>query len=167
MTEWVEQGIWIRFCIKFEHSSAKTIQMIQKAAAVGNCWLVASYNNPPIHASRLMQTFLMKHQITQVTQPSYSPDLAVCDFWLFQKLKSPLKGKRFQTISEMQENTMEQLMEIGRTVWGPTVPTLKGTVRHHCPSIMFLVCFIFSINVSIFHITWLGTFWRDLVHYLI
>ena len=44
------------------------------------------------------------------------PDLAPCDFWFFPKLKSPLKGKRFQTVSEIQENMMEQLMAIGRTV---------------------------------------------------
>ena len=31
MTEWVEQWICIRFCSKLEHSSAETIQMIQKA----------------------------------------------------------------------------------------------------------------------------------------
>ena len=29
-----------------------------------------------------------------------NPDLAPCDFWLFPKLEPPLKGKRFQTISE-------------------------------------------------------------------
>jgi len=39
--------------------------------------------------------FLEKHQITQVCQPPYSPDKALCDFWLFPKLKSPLKGRRF------------------------------------------------------------------------
>ena len=31
MTEWVEQWICIKFCIKVEHSSVETIQMIQKA----------------------------------------------------------------------------------------------------------------------------------------
>ena len=41
MTEWVEQRICIKFCIKFERSSAKTIRMIQKAAAMGNQWLAA------------------------------------------------------------------------------------------------------------------------------
>ena len=46
----------------------------------------------------------------------YSPDLASCDFWLFPKLKSPLKGKGFQTINEIQENTSGQVMAIGRTV---------------------------------------------------
>ena len=33
-----------------------------------------------------------------------------------KKLKSLLKGKRFQTFSEIQENTTEQLMVFGRTV---------------------------------------------------
>ena len=42
----------------------------------------------------------------------YGPDLVPCDFWLFPKLKSPLKGKRFQTIDEIQENTMGQLVVI-------------------------------------------------------
>ena len=51
-----------------------------------------------------------------MTQPPYSPDWAPCDFWLFPKLKSPLKGKRFQAIDEVQKNTMGQLMAIGRTV---------------------------------------------------
>ena len=36
MTEQVEQRICIKFCIKIEHSSTETIQMIQKAAAMGD-----------------------------------------------------------------------------------------------------------------------------------
>ena len=31
MTEQVEQQIWIKFCLKLEHSPVETIQMIQKA----------------------------------------------------------------------------------------------------------------------------------------
>ena len=82
------------------------------------------------HVSRSI--FLVEHQVTQMTHPPYSPDLVPCDFWLFPKLKSSLKGKRFQNINEIQENMREQLMVIGRTVWGPKVPTLRGP-RHHCP----------------------------------
>ena len=55
------------------------------------------HDNTPTHASGLLQSFLAKHQIAQVTQPPYSPDLGPCDFWLFPKLKWPLKGQRFQT----------------------------------------------------------------------
>ena len=42
MTERAEQWICIKFCMKLEHSSAETIQMIQKATAMGNWWLAAS-----------------------------------------------------------------------------------------------------------------------------
>ena len=41
ITEQVQQWICIKFCIKLEHSSPETIQMIQKAAAMGNWWLAA------------------------------------------------------------------------------------------------------------------------------
>ena len=161
MTERVEQHICNRFCIKLEHSSLETIQMIQKAQlwATGDWQL--HYDNVPTYSLHLMQSFLLKHQVTQVTQPCHSPCLAFCNFWVFPKLKSPLKGKRFPAVNEIQENTMGQLMVIGRTVWGPKVPTLKGTEM----SLSYEQCFFYlvssSVNVSIFHITWLDTFWTD------
>ena len=106
-------------------------------------------------------SFLVKHQITQVTQAPHSPDLVPCDFWLFPKLKSPLKGKRFQTVDEIQESMTGHLMEIARTVWGPKVPTLKGTEA----PLSYVQCFLYlsSINVTILHITWPDTFWTDLI----
>ena len=80
--------------------------MIQKAAnkATGDWQL--HHNNTPAHVSPLMQFF-----VETSSQPSdsacSSPDLAPCNFWLFPKLKSPLKRKRFQTVSKIQENTMD------------------------------------------------------------
>ena len=118
MTEQAEQWICIRFCIKLEHSSTETIRMIQKAVAMGNWWLAASSQQSAHSRITSCAEFFMKHQITQVTQPPNSPDLAPGDFWLFPKLKSPLKGKRFQTVHEIQENTTGQLMVTGRTAWG-------------------------------------------------
>ena len=37
--------------------------------------------------------------IKTVPHPSYSPDLAPCDFWLFPKLR----GCRYERIEEMKE----------------------------------------------------------------
>jgi hypothetical protein len=34
-----------------------------------------------------------QHSIPVVPHPSYSPDLAPCDFFLFPRLKNTLKGK--------------------------------------------------------------------------
>ena len=38
-------------------------------------------------------------RIKTVRHPSYSPDVAPCDFWLFRKLR----GCRYETIEEMKE----------------------------------------------------------------
>ena len=47
---------------------------------------------------------------------------------------------------------------------GAKLPTLKGTEE----SLSYVECFLYlvssSINVSIFHIVWLDTFWTDLVY---
>ena len=40
-------------------------------------------DNAPAHSSQLIQTFLAKHNIPEVRQAPYSPDLALCDFWMF------------------------------------------------------------------------------------
>ena len=37
--------------------------------------------------------------VKTVPQPSYSPDLSLCDFWLFLKLR----GRRYETIWDMKE----------------------------------------------------------------
>ena len=43
--------------------------------------------------------------IKTVPRPSYSPDLAPCDFWLFPKLR----GCRFETIEELKEAVMKAI----------------------------------------------------------
>jgi len=54
-------------------------------------------DNAQAHSTALLQAFFFWQgiYITQGCQPLYSPDLAPCDYWLFPKLKSPLKGRRF------------------------------------------------------------------------
>ena len=41
--------------------------------------------------------------IKTVPQPPCSPDLPLCGFWLFPKLKENLRGCRYETIEEMKE----------------------------------------------------------------
>jgi hypothetical protein len=50
--------------------------------------------------------FLAKIAITEMGHPPYSPDLGLCDFWLFPKLKNALKGQRFADIPDIQHNMM-------------------------------------------------------------
>jgi hypothetical protein len=39
----------------------------------------------------------------------YSPDLAPCDFFLFPKMKLKVKGRRFDTIEEIQAESQRVL----------------------------------------------------------
>jgi hypothetical protein len=40
--------------------------------------------------------------MTVIPHPPYSSDLAPCDFFLFLEIKLKLKGRRFDTIEEIQ-----------------------------------------------------------------
>jgi len=60
------------------------------------------HNNAPAHSTAVVQAFLAKYHVIQVCQPRCSADLTPCDFWLFPKLKSPLKGWRFVNVTATQ-----------------------------------------------------------------
>ena len=67
------------------------------------------HDNAPAHSALRTCEFLAKHLITVLPHPPYSPDLAPCDFFLFPKLKRPLKGRRFETIPEIKANATKEL----------------------------------------------------------
>ena len=70
-------------------------------------WML-HHDNAPAHASLLIRSYLAKHQTSVVPHPPYSPDLAPAEFFPFPKLKTNLKGRRFQTIEEIQENAIRE-----------------------------------------------------------
>jgi hypothetical protein len=49
-----------------------------------------------------VQQFLAAKNMAVVPHPPYSPDLAPCDFFLFPRMKSNLKERRFQDVTEIQ-----------------------------------------------------------------
>ena len=142
MTERVEQQICIKICVKLEHSFVETIQIIQKAAAMGNCWLAAS--------SRLRTRLLITSHTEFFGETSNHPgDLAplwprfsTLGLLAFPKTKITFEMKRLQTVDEIQENMTGQLIAIGRSVWGPKVPTLKRTEM----SLSYVQCFLYLVS---------------------
>jgi len=71
--------------------------------------LIINHDNAPAHRSFKVSQFLAKNNMTVVPHPSYSPDLAPCEFFLFPKLKLRMKGRRFNTIEEIQEESQRVL----------------------------------------------------------
>jgi len=74
-------------------------------------WIL-HHDNAPAHTSHLVQQFLTKHGTAQLQQPPYSPDLAPCDFFLFQRLKKVLKGHLFETMDDIKRNSTKTLLDI-------------------------------------------------------
>jgi histone-lysine N-methyltransferase SETMAR len=73
-----------------------------------NGWILHQDNTPSLNALSVKQ-FLAGKNITVLFYPPYSPDLAPCNFFLFPKIKSVLKGIYFVSIEEVKAKTIELL----------------------------------------------------------
>jgi hypothetical protein len=56
--------------------------------------------------------FVTNNNMFIVANPPYSPDLALCDFTLFPKLKMKLKGRCFETVSDFRRESQAVLDSI-------------------------------------------------------
>jgi histone-lysine N-methyltransferase SETMAR len=66
----------------------------------------------PARTALSVKQFLAEKQIAVLEHLPYSPDLAPCDFFLFPKVKSVLKGTRFASVTEVKKKTMELLRQL-------------------------------------------------------
>ena len=74
-------------------------------------WLL-HHDNAPAHNALGIQKFLAENNIAVLKQPTYSPDLAPCDFFLFLKLKEVIKGTCFQDSEAIKTAGMKELRAI-------------------------------------------------------
>ena len=54
----------------------------------------------------------MKHKITMLEHPPFSPDLAPCYFYLFPKIKSVVKGTRFESVDAVKAKATEHMNKL-------------------------------------------------------
>jgi transposase len=73
---------------------------------------ILHHDNALAHDALAVREFLAKKSIMKVDHPPYSPDLAPCDFWLFAKQKTALKGHRFSDIADTQGHATTILRSI-------------------------------------------------------
>ncbi|CAK9827766.1 Mariner Mos1 transposase [Anthophora retusa] len=81
-----------------------------------NSWFL-HHDNAPVHTSHIVRDYLTKNNINTVPQAPYSPDMAPCDFFLFPRLKLPLRGKHFETIEAIKENSQKELKAIPKSAY--------------------------------------------------
>jgi len=73
---------------------------------------VLHQDNTLAHSALSVKKFLTKHKITVMKHPPYSPDLAPCDFFLFPKIKSALKGTRFGSVDAVKAKATELMKKL-------------------------------------------------------
>ena len=95
-----------------------------------------------LHFLQNLNRVMTKNSTNIIEQPPYSPNMAQADFFLFPKLKLPLRGTRFQSIEDKEnsrwelksipENAFKNVFMIGLFVGisvlfreGPTLESIK------------------------------------------
>jgi len=72
----------------------------------------SSPDDAPAHNALSVKMFLTKHKITMLEYPPYSPDLAQCEFFIFPKIKSSLKGTKFKSIDAVKTKAMKLINKL-------------------------------------------------------
>jgi len=77
-----------------------------------NASWILHHDNAPAHNALSVKRYLAKNNIPVMEHPPYSPDLAPCDFFLFPKIKSVLKGTRFESVDAVKAKATQLLNSI-------------------------------------------------------
>nr|QXJ78551.1 putative DD34D transposase [Meitanaphis flavogallis] len=70
------------------------------------------HDNASAHTAFHVTQFLAASKVPTIPQPPYSPDLAPLDFFLFPRLKTPMKGNHFRTVDKVKEACTRTLKDI-------------------------------------------------------
>jgi transposase len=84
----------------------KRVQRVRRDIA--DDW-VLHHDKAPAHTALSIGEFLANKNIPTLPHPPYSPDLVPCDFYLFPKLKSKLKGHHFGTVENIRKILTDDL----------------------------------------------------------
>ncbi len=67
------------------------------------------YDNAHPHTAAIVQQFLPKKGVAQLSHPPYLPDLPSPDYFAFPKLKLELKGDHYALIEDIQKSVTAKL----------------------------------------------------------
>ncbi|KAL7633988.1 UNVERIFIED_CONTAM: hypothetical protein RMT77_015949 [Armadillidium vulgare] len=77
--------------------------------------LLLHYDSPTDFTTLSMKEFFNKNKIELIDHNCYSPDLTACDFFLFPKLKTLLKDRKYQNADEIHKESLEILRSISKS----------------------------------------------------
>jgi hypothetical protein len=109
--EWVSAGQTVNQYYYTEILERLRKRVMRFRPIIQKNWIF-HHNNAPAYAVLSVAQFLISRCITVMPQPPYSHDLAPCDFFLFQKVKSAVKGHHFESMEGIQRAVTQALNNI-------------------------------------------------------
>ena len=118
--------------------------MIEFIRTTGNKWrtlrshpihlnqLLWQMDNARPHSARATQAYLQQRQVRTVWQSPYSPDLNLCDRFLFSWLKNDLSDQRFQNHEDLEKAALRALRNMSEEALVNQVEKLLA----HCQSVI-------------------------------
>src|SRR5436853_7646111 len=88
----------------------------EKQAHPSFCSSLANGKCPTTHTSTATRKFLDDRRVSTVWQSPYSPDLNMCDRFLFSALKAALRDKAFQSHLEVEDAALNFFRRISLEV---------------------------------------------------
>ena len=79
----------------------KRIRHVRPEYSAPGSWFLL-HDNALVHRAVAVQEFLARKHVCMLHHPPYSPDLSPSDYFLFPKLKLPLKGCLFEDVQYIQ-----------------------------------------------------------------
>ncbi len=70
------------------------------------------HDNAPPHTAAITLALIGSSSMDMIPHPPYSPDLAPCDYFLFPRLKSGLRGHRFRNLNDLKTAVNRELWAI-------------------------------------------------------
>jgi hypothetical protein len=67
------------------------------------------HDNAPSHSALVVNKFLARHGVVEISHQPYSSDLTPVDIFLYPTLKTAFKGKRFHDVEDIKKNLTAEL----------------------------------------------------------
>ena len=112
LEEWVPEGTTVNQHYYKEVLIKLREKVRRKRPQLWENGFILHQDNAPAHTALSVKQFLTDKHITTLEHPPYSPDLAPCDFYLFPKVKSVLKGTRFGSVDDVKKKTADVLKQL-------------------------------------------------------
>ena len=100
--EFVPEGVTVNavYYIAVIERLLNRIRRVRPGMCESGDWFLL-HDNAPFHET-IVKQFLVQRKVTVLDHHPYSPDLASANYFLFPKVKSHLKGRLFDSISDIQ-----------------------------------------------------------------